>query len=287
MKHRVPRGMGTLSDAEVVALLKAELRRELGRCCRRRKQVFLDLFGGTAGVTAAIRKLGYGCICFELTRGQQYDLTCRAVLKLVKGWISSGVVIGASVATPCSTFSRARRGKPAVPDSGRIVRSRSHPWGILSLSPKERIAVDLGNATARASIQIIKNLTLHGLPVILENPINSQLFYVLQNLMRRKDCTCISTDQCQFGARWRKRTRLCCWNIHDPASLARLCTGKKGLCSRSLQHHIVLTGSSPSGVPWSRLAQTYTPPFARAIANALALSADEQYLSNVRSLLQR
>ena len=223
MKHRVPRGMGTLSDAEIVALLKAELGRELRRCHRRRKQVFLDLFGGTAGVTAAIRKLGYGCICFELTRGQQYDLTCRAVLKLVKGWISSGVVIGASVATPCSTFSRARRGKPAVPDSGRIVRSRSHPWGILSLSPKERIAVDLGNATARASIQIIKNLTHHGLPVILENPINSQLFYVLQNLLRRKDCTCISTDQCQFGARWRKRTRLCCWNIHDPASLARLC----------------------------------------------------------------
>ncbi len=153
------------------------------------------------------------------------------------------------------------------------------------MSAKERIAVQLGNATARASIRIVRAFKNMGMPVILENPINSQLFYVLESLTKADDCEMVTTDQCQFGTRWRKRTRLCCWNVPNSAQLGRLCHGRKGQCSLSGKHHIVLTGPSPCGIPWTRLAQEYPRKLCTALAHKLTLAADEQSLAHVRSLM--
>eukprot|EP00972_Heterocapsa_arctica_P086682 12778374-Heterocapsa_arctica.AAC.1 len=87
--------------------------------------------------------------------------------------------------------------------------------------------------------------------------------------------TTVVSDFCQYGKRWRKRTRFLCGNI-DPSFLHRMdrqCQGRHGVCSKSHQLHFQLTGSSPQGIPWTRIAQPYPPVLCHALAHALTSSA--------------
>ena len=67
---------------------------------------------------------------------------------------------------------------------------------------------------------------------------------------------------------------MCC-NLEpaDTAALSRLCQGRRGWCSFSGKRHWVLSGSSPSGVPWTRVAQPYPQRLARALSKALLAPA--------------
>ena len=103
-------------------MLKRELRQIMRRSRLRRRQVFLDLYGGAGGVAANLKALGYGVFIFELANGSQYDLTRPKILQLIEGWMKSYVVIGIMCATPCGSWSQARRGNISVPDSGRPLR---------------------------------------------------------------------------------------------------------------------------------------------------------------------
>ena len=79
----------------------------------------------------------------------------------------------------------------------------------------------------------------------------------------------VKLDQCQYGARWRKRTGVLL--LHAPCStLDCRCSGRGGRCSRSGSYHIPLAGVDPvSKRLWTQLAQPYPRAFARAAAEAL------------------
>ena len=198
MRDLIPRSKGHLSDAEVVQLLQSYLTKQLKSSTRRKKQVFLDLFSGTCGIASSSKRLGYGCLSFDINHGEEFDLLRPCVLNLIIGWTRAGIVIGAIFGTPCSSFSRARRGKPDKPDSGRLLRNEGHPWGLPGLSPKELLVASIGNATARSSFRLIREFERLGIPCLLENPVSSQLFYLppLRRLMKLSSCHFISTDMC-------------------------------------------------------------------------------------------
>ena len=54
-------------------------------------------------------------------------------------------------------------------------------------------------------------------------------------------------------------------NESDLMKLSKRCTGKRGICSKSDKHNVVLEGFV-QGVNLTKIAQTYPKPMARAIA---------------------
>ena len=96
-----------LTGAEKRTRLQAALRLALSRARLRKYQVFLDLYGGTGGVTASLRRAGFAVITFDLYLGAEFDLADPAVISLILGWLDSGIVIGLMLAPPCGSWSLA------------------------------------------------------------------------------------------------------------------------------------------------------------------------------------
>eukprot|EP00959_Pyramimonas_sp_CCMP1952_P071067 1483621-Pyramimonas_sp.AAC.1 len=56
----------------------------------------------------------------------------------------------------------------------------------------------------------------------------------------------------------------------DTCSLDRVCTGKAGVCSRTLRRLIELSGRNDQNVLWSSIAQPYPSRLATALGKSLA-----------------
>eukprot|EP00973_Karenia_brevis_P029490 4068613-Karenia_brevis.AAC.1 len=59
-----------------------------------------------------MQKGGFATISLEIEQGDHFNLLNPGIRNLLLGWVSSGVVLGALLGTPCATWSRARRGPP-------------------------------------------------------------------------------------------------------------------------------------------------------------------------------
>ena len=203
---------------------------------------------------------------WELLKGENHDLTRPVVMQKIQYDIKKGLIIAAMLAPPCSSFSPAR-------DRTRVIRSRAFPWGIAGVPPHEVEKLEVGNACILAALKIIKALDRHGVPWVLENPHSSKMWYLppLVDLQNSCHTTTIVTDFCQWGTRWRKRTRLLAGNINpiDLERLQRFCRDSKGLCSRTGCQHFQLTGSNSHGVPWTRVAQPYPARLCHSLAHSL------------------
>ena len=124
-----------------------------------------------------------------------------------------------------------------------------------------------------ASLRKIKEFDRLGLPWVVENPQSSRLWLCpgFVALMKQTNVQFVSFHMCQFGSKWRKATSILCGNIpeHMLSDLRRTCSGRGGLCSRTGKPHLVLSGSSPSGVPWTKIAQVYPRRLCVALAKLL------------------
>ena len=152
------------------------------------------------------------------------------------------------------------------------IRSAQYIYGIPGLSEKDRHKIKLGNLQARNTAKVIKTCLAHYTPCILENPRTSMLWQapcisrLSQSLLAQVHCF----DMCQYGTRWLKPTKIISWHCGHSLDLSRLCKGRKGICSRTHKHHIVLSGSSnQSGKLWTSIAQEYPSALASALANKL------------------
>ena len=93
----------------------------------------------------------------------------------------------------------------------------------------------------------------------------------------------LDVDQCQYGTRWRKSTRLVPSRI-DPLSFSRLAKRCKkdpeGRCGRTHKCHIQLRGTHPSGKPWTSLASAYPTKSAKDIVWSLLEPFIQKYPSS-------
>ena len=118
---------------------------------------------------------------------------------------------------------------------------------------------------------------------MLEYPITSMMWIHprLGQLTRHDACQLHVLDQCQYGAPWKKATRIAAWNTGHALHLDRRCVGKKGLCT-SGKHHIVLSGASTEhGVLWTFLAQVYPNELAKHVARLITSSSIDRKYVNV------
>lgn len=269
-----------MSDARATKCLRASFGAALRQARHRKAQLFLELFASSGQVAAQWRAAGYGAMAFEINLGDHFDVTRPSTMRLIKGWLRSHCVSGMWLGTPCTTWSRARRGP--VGSHWAPLRSSEHPEGLEGLSDRDQAKVRLGNRTARASAELIQLCVALKIPVALENPQTSLLWSYppIARLMLHACASVIDADMCAFGARWRKATKVATWHCQRVLAPPR-CRGHGGVCGFSARPHVILSGRDPvSGCLWTRRAQCYPKRFASWAARVVTRSADHWALLN-------
>ena len=273
-----------LTSAEVLRLLQYELKQALQTSSQ--PQVCVELFSGSGRVAKRWRQLGFGTLEFDVRKGPQYDLTNPVVLRILQGWITSGVIAVIWIGVPCSTWSLARRGKAGRP--GGPIRTIEFINGLPSdqLTPQDVVKLALGNRTMRSAAFVIRLCVKNFIPVFLENPNSSRLWHAppIRRLMDSSVCTSAVFDFCCFGTPWQKRTKLVGWHVGEATAIGRKCAGTLGRCV-SGKFHLILRGNKPgTSVPWTRIAEPYPPRFVRVAADALIAAHDSLHLHRLFSL---
>ena len=241
----------------------------LGRAVRLRSLLFLELFGGCGRVAASAQAMGYGALSLDINASPLENHLTPAFLNRILGWISGGVIAGVWLGTPCSTWTRALRAP---------LRTEQYPDGRPDLSPDQCSKLDIGNKSFLFSLQIIRACLRYGVGVMIENPQTSLMWSSphFQKLLNLKSSTSVVCHMCQFGAPWRKATRVQAWGIGELWELAKKCSGPRGLCSRTLRPHLELSGRAPGGKHWTAIAAAYPAAFARAAAAILVRTCENK-----------
>ena len=198
----------------------------------------LELFSGCGRFSRAVRKKLPHIFCVEVDigHGPQFDLSIRRIQQEIFSLIHSGAVKYVWMGTPCNSWSRARRWDGRGP--GPLRDDGEGLLGLPNLSPTDQKKVELGNALMRFSAKIFRMCITLDIPVVLENPHTSRLWRAppIRHLMLHSHTTYFSTDFCQDGTPWRKRTGLLSSGL-DLSYAVKSCTGPRGICSRTgLQH---------------------------------------------------
>ena len=225
------------------------LHSDLQRCFReanyRNNQCVLSLFAGAQGLDHQLRSIGHPVISIDINNGEHHDLRKKEVFDTIWGWINSGVISAVFSATPCNSMSKARRA-PAWSKMPHKLRSPEHPHGIKGLSAKDAATLSNGNCLSKRANAIIRQACKRGIPGMEENPWNSYLFHCHGREKRERDPR-YSThilDQCQFGANYKKRTRIDTWHVNELGpgfQFGQICRGTR-FCTRTQKPHQRLTG---------------------------------------------
>lgn len=159
-----------------------------------------DVCGGLGDVGRAFRARGGSAHAFDLRIDPKLDITKPRVLNGILHDITRAKVSAVMLAPPCNRWSISNR-------RARRLRSRAHPWGLPNLSRDDREFLRGGNATARATLRILRQCMKHNVPCMVEQPVASAMRWVLEPVLARcSRSDHVVFDQCAFGARWRKRT---------------------------------------------------------------------------------
>jgi hypothetical protein len=211
------------------------------------------LYGGTGGMGRVYEQQGGFACNIDWVVGPHFDISKVEVRRSIVLLIREGVFSHGMVATPCTTFSTAR-------DRTLVIRCKVWPWGRPDLPEKEQLKILQGNVTARFAVQVFRECRRVGTPCAVENPWSSRLWQTpeFKCLINKADTSFGRADFCQYGTAWRKATGFLACHVSKQAfsSFCKSCTGRK-LCSRTSKCHHVLSGSSPSGKPWTLVAQPY------------------------------
>ena len=186
----------------------------------------------------------------------------------MRGWVTGGCVFGVWLATPCTSWSRARHGP--FGSSWGPLRSNQHIYGIPGLRSDDVCKSVVGNQTMKCIAHIVRLCEKFHVPTFLEIPAGSMLWLAppIARCCRFSGSQKAVCDFCQNGARWRKRARIPSWNASQIPYLSYTCQGHGG-------YHIVLKGQDPkSKQVWSHIAQPYPKRCAAYAADALIYSHD-------------
>ena len=203
---------------------------------------------------------------WDILFGEKYDLRGRANQELVLGWLRAGWLAAIWLGTPCQSFSRARN-QPGGPPA---LRDKEHVHGLPGLRPCDQAAVELGNILARFSSRVLLQAALLLVPAVMENPALSWIWQTrwLTAVARRRDFAFTVTEFCQWqNLPFRKSTGF----LHTCVELSlgsRRCLGaKRGLCAKTGAPHRPLTGQTPEGKFWTKIAEPYPRKLCRTVAS--------------------
>ena len=172
---------------------------------------FVELFSGTARLTAAVRRQGVPCLppiditpCEEVPAPR--DVVDLEFWDFFMRLVSLGAIAFLHCGTPCNTFSAARKLDGGPPP----IRSKTYPLGLPQLSDLNQALVFLGNLFVLRTAEACLMVFLLGGDFSIENPLFSLIWDTppMLDLWRLCRALAVDFDQCMFGAPSRKPTRL-------------------------------------------------------------------------------
>jgi hypothetical protein len=202
----------------------------------------IEIFCGSAGLSAAIIKAGVSCIPIDygLNRftpkatPRDLDLTTFSGQRELWRLMSSPALCFVHMSPPCGTASRARE-KPLpkhARDKGwpqpQPLRSEEFPMGLPNLAetlPRQVSRVAKANKLFLLCAEICQCLTRRGVPWTLENPRNSLFWWIpeVESILQLRDVGDVFFQHCMHGSERDKWTRLRCYPTHQYVSLALTC----------------------------------------------------------------
>ena len=98
-----------MSTRQIQAQLKTLVSKalEISKKCGR-YVVALELFSGSGKFSKCSSKYGLGCIGLDILHGDSHDVLNPVVVKIIKGWLKSGLIALVWIGMPCNSCSRAR-----------------------------------------------------------------------------------------------------------------------------------------------------------------------------------
>jgi hypothetical protein len=232
----------------------------------------IECFAGTARMAQAFADERIPAYSYELTRDSNEDVMSALNTDRILLDMKQQLVFFCWLGVMCSSWSRARRGNPDGKGWPPALRSDDEVgiWGFHNMSSKDTERIRIGNKSALWCCRLIRHAIRFNVPIVIENPATSRL-WLFPPLMRLilKSQSDIYCDHCQFGAPWRKHTRLVSWNV-DINCMHRVCKTSKQCCSRTGKPHHVLSGVDKSGDYLTALASAYPKSFCQHLSHDLA-----------------
>eukprot|EP00435_Cladocopium_sp_Y103_P032952 s285_g8.t1 len=200
-----------------------------------RDLIFVEIFSGTAGLTAEVRRLGcqHGTgVDAHVTKQVKapvirIDLSTEAGQQLLWRILKQPRVFGVHLGPPCGTSSRAREIRRRTGFDPQPLRSDTFPDGLPGLTSKNRARVQTANILYRFTAEVMVYCTANGILCSIENPARSLMWktsHLQQPLQRIMDLLFeVAFHHCAYGATRRKRTKLL---VNHPCymHLSRDCT---------------------------------------------------------------
>ena len=237
---------------------------------RGRRKFFLEIFAGVAVLTAACLSAGIFCLPpveLDPTGHVEFsqDVHSPALFAKISRWVEEQALGLIHIATPCSSFSTARRDDGGPPP----LRSKWHPYGVPGLSPNNRKIAREGNRFAEQTVKIMRMAVREGVEFTVENPATSWLWRLPPMATFRKFHVMwvVALTMCAYGSSAWKPTHI--WSSSFVfQSMTADCPGVS-----DTHHHVVLRGSQ-----WSekkqrieyntKAGQVYPQRFCQAYAQA-------------------
>lgn len=206
-------------------------------------------------------------IALDIRRGLKVDLTNRKVRRLLIKALRQGRISALWLATPCSSFSIARR----IP-----IRTIEFIYGVPAALKRlpDRLKIRQGNRLAKATAALAVAAHKSKTPWAIENPVNSRLFHFpdIKKLQLMQGVHTRVLDMCRYGRPYRKRTKILIGGVSPDTG------GLDKTCQCSCKHQI-LEGRDSKGMPLTGSAQVYSRQFAAEAAALLASSVSASYAS--------
>ncbi len=195
--------------------------------------VFLELFSGSAGVTAAFKRRGWhSCVAVDKTILKHtnahvihLDLTRRDHQALVHSWLEKPEVQGVFMAPPCGTCSLARSIPiPGEDNAPQPLRSLFEPDGFPFLTGQDADRVSQANVLYQFVADTVELCCKLNKLCMLENPANSLFWHVSPIAESEAVQSLFFQDHqaCAYGSSRPKWTRLAA-NFVQVHSISQVC----------------------------------------------------------------
>ena len=238
-----------------------------------------DLFAGTGGIAKAARTQFWPAREWDILHGPEGDLTNKVVLRHLIKDIKQGKVLAAVLGPPCASFSR------ALERSGRF--RDDHGIMLPNLTKKNEAKCLVGDLCMAASMKLCMALQKANVPWSWSTrPLRG--CGNVPSSSSWPSCPgsrCSSPTSANGGAKWRKTTKLLSGHLDSFGRdrLSQRCSCSGGCCSRSGRPHIQLSGKSPSGPPWTAIAEHYPRELCHEIVAVTMGTTIAQYASKIDS----
>lgn len=200
------------------------------RSVRYHPRVVAHLFSGErrqGDLQHYLEKYGFSSVSIDII----YDVTWGNLLRqdtldTFRHALRVGALLGFMAGPPCETWSRAR----AVQCEGgpRMVRSCTRPQGVLHLTKRESLQVELGNRLLAVAVLLIWTALLCGATGVLEHPAQPEEDHlpsiwrlaIMHYFLRFNSCRRVRVDQGRYGGLSMKPTDLLIVHgVDDPDGL--------------------------------------------------------------------